>query len=108
MFLCFGFQTLYFNAHPHSEWKVNLHVVPLRILCQSSDFVHLYSPATAALPSEQQLPACRAAEMGMLGMLSTERPKPNVLVRQGCLQLALHHLGLPYRLLAWAGASQSH
>lgn len=97
MFLCFGFQTLYFNAHPYSEWKVNLHVVPLQILCQSSDFVHLYSLATAALPSEQQLSAHRAAEMGTLGMLSTESPKPDLLVRLGCLQPALHRLGLPYR-----------
>lgn len=97
MSLCFGFQTLYFNAHPHSERKVNLHVVPLQILCQSSDFVHLYSPETAALPSEQQLSARRAAGLGTLGMLSTESPKPNLLVWMGCLQLALDCLGLPYR-----------
>lgn len=74
-----------------------MHVVPLRILCQSSDLVHLYSPATAALPSEQQLSARRATGLGMLGMGSTDSPKHNLMGWVGCLQLALDCLGLPYR-----------
>lgn len=113
MSLCFGFQTLYFNAHPHSERKVNLHVVPLQILCQSSDFVHLYSPETAALPSEQQLSARRAAGLGTLGMLSTESPKPNLLDGLSSAGLGLPGSALQATkeqlqaaLLAQAGASK--
>lgn len=64
MFLCFGVQTLYFNTNVHSERKVNLHVLPLKILCQNNDFIHLHFDNNNCPPSDQQLSAqeqrCRA------------------------------------------------
>lgn len=54
MFLCFVFQALYFNTNVHSEWKVNLHVLPLRILCQNNDFIHLhFDNNNCPLPDQQ-------------------------------------------------------
>lgn len=55
MFLCFGFQTLYFNTNVHSERKVNLHVLPLKILCQNNDFIHLHFDNNNCSLSDQQL-----------------------------------------------------
>lgn len=98
MFLCFGFQTSHFNTNAQSEWKVNLHVLPLKILSQNNNFTHLHFDNNNHPLSDQHLCCDRDAGHMCHSLVSHSAPQHACATggdwaRAGTFQLQTHPTG---------------